>query len=96
MTQVQTKEPKQEIELSVQQLEKQGLVLPKNITDTVFNTLSVYQQQGTVSFPRNYSVGNALKAAYLIYQNDSKLQKCTNASVANALLDMCIGGFKPS
>ena len=57
MTQVQTKEPKQEIELSVQQLEKQGLVLPKNITDTVFNTLSVYQQQGTVSFPQNYSVG---------------------------------------
>ena len=96
MTQVQTKEPKQEIELSVQQLEKQGLVLPKNITDTVFNTLSVYQQQGTVSFPRNYSVGNALKAAYLIYQNDSKLQKCTNASVANALLDMCIGGLNPS
>ena len=96
MTQVQTKEAKQEVEISVKQLEKQGLVLPKNITDTVFNTLSVYQSQGTVSFPQNYSVGNALKAAYLIYQNDPKLQKCTNASVANALLDMCIGGLNPS
>lgn len=92
----QKKDVKNEMELSVQQLEKQGLIMPKNITDTVFNTLSVYQSQGTVAFPRNYSVGNALKAAYLIYQNDKKLQKCTNASVANALLDMCIGGLNPS
>lgn len=96
MTQVKTKEATNEMQISVQQLEQQGLVLPKNITDTVFNTLSVYQQQGTVSFPQNYSVGNALKAAYLIYQNDKKLQACTNASVANALLDMCIGGLNPS
>lgn len=96
MTQVKQQEAKKEVELSVQQLEKQGLIIPKNITDTVFNTLTVYQQQGQVSFPLNYSVGNALKAAYLIYQNDPKLQKCTNASVANALLDMCIGGLNPS
>ena len=92
----QTREAKQEMELSVQQLEQQGLVMPKNITDTVFNTLTVYENQGTVSFPPNYSVGNALKAAYLIYQNDKKLQACTNASVANALLDMCISGLNPS
>ena len=95
MTQVQIK-AKNEMEISVQQLEKQGLVMPKNITDTVFNTLSIYQSQGTVAFPQNYSVGNALKAAYLIYQNDSKLQACEPASVANALLDMCIGGLNPS
>lgn len=87
---------KNEVELSVQQLEQQGLIMPKNITDKVFNTLSVYQQQGTVYFPKNYSVGNALKAAYLIYQGDEKLQKCEPASVANALLDMCIGGLNPS
>lgn len=96
MTQVQTKDAKNEMKVSVQQLEQQGLIMPKNITDTVFNTLSIYQQQGTVAFPQNYSVGNALKAAYLIYQNDDKLQKCTNASVANALLDMCIAGLNPS
>lgn len=87
---------KKELEISVQQLEQSGLIIPKNITDKVFNTLSVYQQQGQVAFPKNYSVGNALKAAYLIYQNDDKLQKCTNASVANALLDMCIAGLNPS
>lgn len=96
MTQVQTKDAKNEMKVSVQQLEQQGLIMPKNITDTVFNTLSVYQSQGTVSFPPNYSVGNALKAAYLIYQNDPELQACTNASVANALLDMCIAGLNPS
>lgn len=93
---MEKKQVKHEMELSIQQLEQQGLILPKNITDTVLNTLTVYENQGNVSFPPNYSVGNALKAAYLIYQNDPKLQKCTNASVANALLDMCISGLNPS
>lgn len=87
---------KNKMEISVQELQKQGLVMPKNITDTVFNTLSVYQSQGTVNFPANYSVGNALKAAWLIYQQDPKLQACDTNSVANALLDMCIGGLNPS
>ena len=96
MSQQVEKQAENEIELSVQQLEKQGLIMPKNITDRVFNTLSVYKSQGTISFPNNYSVGNALKAAYLIYQSDKKLQDCDPASVANALLDMCIGGLNPS
>lgn len=87
---------KNQMEISVQQLQKQGLVMPKNITDTVFNTLNVYQSQGTVNFPANYSVGNALKAAWLIYQQDPKLQACDQNSVANALLDMCISGLNPN
>lgn len=87
---------KNQMEISVQQLQQQGLVMPKNITDKVFNTLSVYQSQGSVNFPQNYSVGNALKSAWLIYQQDAKLQACDPNSVANALLDMCIGGLNPS
>lgn len=87
---------KNQMEISVQQLQQQGLVMPKNITDKVFNTLSVYQSQGSVNFPQNYSVGNALKSAWLIYQQDAKLQACDQNSVANALLDMCIGGLNPS
>lgn len=87
---------KNQMEISVQQLQKQGIVMPKNITDKVFNTLSVYQSQGSVNFPQNYSVGNALKSAWLIYQQDAKLQACDQNSVANALLDMCIGGLNPS
>lgn len=87
---------KEKLEISVQELQKQGLVMPKNITDKVFNTLSVYQSQGLVNFPQNYSVGNALKSAWLIYQQDAKLQACDPNSVANALLDMCIGGLNPS
>ena len=63
---MEKKQVKHEMELSIQQLEQQGLILPKNITDTVLNTLTVYENQGNVSFPPNYSVGNALKAAYLI------------------------------
>lgn len=93
---MEKQEAKKELEVSIQQLEQQGLIMPKNITDKVFNTLTVYEQQGTVAFPKNYSVGNALKAAYLIYQGDQKLQECEPSSVANALLDMCIGGLNPS
>lgn len=93
---MEKQDAKKELQVSVQQLEQQGLIMPKNITDKVFNTLSVYEQQGTVAFPKNYSVGNALKAAYLIYQGDQKLQECEPSSVANALLDMCIGGLNPS
>lgn len=96
MTQVQTKDAKNELKVSFQQLEQQGLIIPKNITDKVFNTLSVYQQQGQVSFPPNYSVGNALKSAWLKFQGNVDLMKCEPNSIANALLDMTIMGLNPS
>lgn len=91
-----TTKEKQELQITQQQLAELNMIMPKNVTDVVMNTLTNYQSQGIVSFPPNYSVGNALKAAYLKFQGDEKLQKCTNASITNALLDMCIGGLNPS
>jgi len=74
----------------------------KQITDIVFNKVVGLQAKGAIDFPNNYSVGNALKSAYLILQ-DAKtrekkpvLQVCTQDSIANALLDMVVQGLNPT
>lgn len=74
----------------------------KQITDIVFNKVVALQEQGGIDFPSNYSVGNALKSAYLILQeaktSEKKpvLQACTQESIANTLLDMVVQGLNPA
>lgn len=74
----------------------------KQITDIVFNKVVDLQSKGAIDFPNNYSVGNALKSAYLILQEAKTrekkpvLQACTQESVANALLDMVVQGLNPT
>ena len=74
----------------------------KQITDIVFNKVVDLQARGAIDFPNNYSVGNALKSAYLMLQQattrDKKpvLQACTQESIANALLDMVVQGLNPT
>lgn len=74
----------------------------KQITDIVFNKVVDLQARGAIDFPNNYSVGNALKSAYLILQEAKTrekkpvLQVCTQESIANALLDMVVQGLNPS
>lgn len=74
----------------------------KQITDIVFNKVVDLQAKGAIDFPNNYSVGNALKSAYLILQEAKTrekkpvLQVCTQESIANALLDMVVQGLNPS
>lgn len=74
----------------------------KQITDIVFNKVVDLQARGAIDFPNNYSVGNALKSAYLILQEaktrDKKpvLQACTQESIANSLLDMVVQGLNPT
>lgn len=73
----------------------------KQITDIVFNKVVGLQAKGAIDFPNNYSVGNALKSAYLILQEAKTrekkpvLQVCTQESIASALLDMIIQGLNP-
>lgn len=90
------KNAKKEIALSLEELNKQGLTIPKNMADKVFNTLTIYENQGSVNFPPNYSVGNAMKSAWLKFQANPDLMKCEPNSIANALLDMAIMGLNPS
>lgn len=74
----------------------------KQITDIVFNKVVALQAKGAIDFPNNYSVGNALKSAYLILQQATTrekkpvLQVCTQESIANALLDMVVQGLNPT
>lgn len=74
----------------------------KQITDIVFNKVVDLQSKGAIDFPNNYSVGNALKSAYLILQEAKTkekkpvLQACTQESIANTLLDMVVQGLNPA
>lgn len=73
----------------------------KNITDAVQNRIFEMQANKSIDLPNNYSLGNALKSAYLILQEtqtrDKKpvLEACTPASITNALLDMAVQGLNP-
>lgn len=74
----------------------------KQITDIVFNKVVNLESKGAIDFPSNYSVGNALKSAYLILQeaktSEKKpvLQACSQESIANTLLDMVVQGLNPA
>ena len=87
---------KEEIKNAMAIMEKQGMIMPKNISDSVMNSLTAYESQGSINLPPNYSVGNALKSAWLKFQGDPKLMACEPASIANALLDMAVSGLNPS
>lgn len=74
----------------------------KTIVDSVQNRIAEMQNSGSIELPNNYSVGNALKSAYLILQETQTsgkkpvLQACTQESIANSLLDMATQGLNPS
>lgn len=74
----------------------------RNITDKVLSRIKNLEEKGQLKVPANYSPENALKSAYLILtetlDKDKKpvLQSCSEASIANALLDMVIQGLSPA
>ena len=74
----------------------------KTIVDSVQKRIAEMQNKGSIELPNNYSVGNALKSAYLILQETQTsgkkpvLQACTQESIANSLLDMATQGLNPS
>lgn len=73
----------------------------RDVVDAVAAKVEQYIKNGELNLPPNYSVNNAIKAAWLILQDtkdkDGKLalEVCTRNSVANALLDMIIQGLNP-
>lgn len=95
----ENKENKDNKMIDKKQLAEMGLVMPKNITDTVMNTVKQFEMDGQLVLPEGYNAGNALKAAYLILQNTKDknghnfMEVCTKDSVARALLDMVVQGL---
>lgn len=65
-------------------------------TLSVQKQIDEYCREGKLNIPANYSVGNALKQFQLKVQDDEKLMACTTASLAKAMLDMCVLGLNIS
>jgi recombination protein RecT len=79
----------------------------KSVVDIVSEKVSEFLKSGQLDLPKNYSVDNALKSAYLTLNTveDKEHKKvmedgrltgvCTKASIANAVLDMVVQGLNP-
>lgn len=86
---------------------EQAVVPEKSVVDIVSDKVSEFLKSGQLDLPKNYSVDNALKSAYLvlntIMDKDKKLVMVdgkltgivTRASIANAVLDMVVQGLNP-
>lgn len=85
--------------------DKNGTLAPAqapNVVQTVAKQVRGYMERKQLLLPEDYSPENALKSAWLVLQSvadrDGKpaLQVCTQASMANALLDMVVQGLNPA
>jgi len=76
-------------------------VAKKDIVDVIQSTVTKYAHTGELNLPADYSVGNALKAAFLMLQatltTDKRpvLEACTQVSIHNALYSMVVQGLNP-
>ena len=72
-----------------------------SLVNSVATRVRAYIERGELVLPANYSPENALKSAWLILQEtvDKEkrpvLQTCSQASIANCLLDMIVQGLSP-
>lgn len=89
--------------LTVAETEAQNQDIPqKDIADSVLKRVMELQDKETLSLPKNYNPGNALKSAWLIIKGLTDKNKrpaldvCTKESVINSLFDMCIQALSPA
>lgn len=74
----------------------------ENISEQVLTRIEEFQKTGGMVLPKDYSVENHMKSAWLILQSttdrsgEPALKVCTKESVANALLDMVLQGLAVS
>ena len=72
-----------------------GLILPKNFGDVIQNTLTQWSENSQLDFPKGYSVGNAIKSAWIQISNP-KFEGVSNQSIVNSLINMCVLGLNPT
>ena len=74
----------------------------ENISEQVLTRIEEFQKTGGMVLPKDYSVENHMKSAWLILQattdrsGQQALAVCTKESIANALLDMVLQGLSVS
>ena len=98
----EVKAAKQAPAAPVAQVKESHLALMKRtVADAVAQKVNEFVKNHEIDLPASYSVGNALKSAWLILQetedrNHAKaLDVCTKDSIANAMLDMVVQGLNP-
>lgn len=83
-------------------LENKSPVGLKEMVDSVQEKIALLEEKNEINFPPNYSVSNALRAAWLQIQETKDingrpaLEVCTRESIANALLYTVIQGLTPN
>lgn len=76
-------------------------IMKRTVADVVAQKVGEFVKNHEIDLPASYSVGNALKAAWLILQETKTkddrlaLEVCTKESIANAMLDMVVQGLNP-
>ena len=76
-------------------------LMKRTVADAVAQKVNEFVKNHEIDLPASYSVGNALKAAWLILQDTEDRNKakaldvCTKDSIANAMLDMVVQGLNP-
>lgn len=68
-------------------------VTNKNISDKLLANFDKLAQEGQLTFPKGYQVGNELKYAYSVIVSNPKASQCTAASIANTLIKMVTLGL---
>ena len=82
--------------------EKTSIQKFENISEQVLSRIEQFQKDGSMILPKNYSVENHMKSAWLALQevedkeHNKALQICTKESIANSLLDMVLQGLSVS
>lgn len=82
--------------------EKTSIQKFEDIREQVLSRIEQFQKDGSMILPKNYSVENHMKSAWLALQevedreHHKALQICTKESIANSLLDMVLQGLSVS
>lgn len=69
--------------------------MQKTLTEKVGRRVAVMEQEG-LALPKNYNYQNALKSAFFELDKVRGIEKCTQASIANSLLNMITQGLSPA
>lgn len=73
----------------------QLIKMQKGITEAVGKRIKVLENEG-LALPEQYSAKNALSSAFFTLQKVYGIEKATQESIANALLDMVTQGLSPA
>lgn len=73
------------------------VAVKNDISTQVLAKIAAFEAAGELRLPKDYSVENALKSAYIILSDpkNNLLVKCDKSSIAEALLKMVVNGVSP-